>query len=230
MSKVYLHETIDIILHGRAAYMNHMADFLPTARKNKGMLGVGIWGTIGSTDRWPQVVNLWELDGWHGLARSLDHETAPASLEDPAVDRFWEEAAQFRSGGFDRVLLPAPWSPTLQQLIDGKVRGHIYHHFLISCSPGGAPRVIETIGEHLVQLRSFEVQLVGVYETAQVNRSEVVAIFALPSWERWADIQSEWVDGALEAFRCDLAAVSLDWKSKVLRPFPRSPIDAGVIA
>ena len=71
--KVYIHEFIDIIAHNRARYMHHMtANWCPTARAERNMLCFGVWGTVGSTGRWPEVVNLWELDGWPGLVGNFE--------------------------------------------------------------------------------------------------------------------------------------------------------------
>src|SRR5436190_1420877 len=82
-SKVYIHEFIDIIGQNRARYMHHMtANWGPIGRQERNMLCFGVWGTVGSTGRWPEVVNLWELDGWDGLAANFSHELSASSLQD----------------------------------------------------------------------------------------------------------------------------------------------------
>ena len=53
--KVYIHEFIDIIGHNRAKYMHHMtANWCPQARVERNQLCLGVWGTVGSTGRWPR--------------------------------------------------------------------------------------------------------------------------------------------------------------------------------
>ena len=85
-SKVYIHEFIDIIGHNRARYMQHMtANWGPIGREERNMLCFGVWGTVGSTGRWPEVVNLWELDGWDALAANFAHELSGASLQDDSL-------------------------------------------------------------------------------------------------------------------------------------------------
>ena len=60
--KLYLHEFVDIIGHDRARYMYHMtANFSPMAQRDRQQLCYGVWGVLGSTGRWPEVVNVWEL-------------------------------------------------------------------------------------------------------------------------------------------------------------------------
>jgi hypothetical protein len=67
--KVYIHEFIDIRGHHRADYMQHMtANWSPNAQEDRQQLCYGVWALLGSTGPWPQVVNMWEEDGWDGLA------------------------------------------------------------------------------------------------------------------------------------------------------------------
>ena len=52
--------------------MHHMtANLSPIAQEQRNQLCYGVWGTIGSTGTWPEVVNIWEEDGFDGLARSF---------------------------------------------------------------------------------------------------------------------------------------------------------------
>ena len=106
-NKVYIHEYIDIILQGRPAYMHHMTKGWGSKGRDpkRNMLMVGVWGTLGSTARWPEVINLWEHDGWHGIAKCFKHETGNPLMQDPELKIWWDEAQKYRSGGFDRILI-----------------------------------------------------------------------------------------------------------------------------
>src|SRR3954467_14337721 len=122
-TKLYIHELIDIIGPNRARYMHHMtANWCPTARDERNMLCFGVWGTIGSTGRWPEVVNMWELDGWDGLVRNFEVETAGGRDQDPALAEWWDVASQFRRGGFDRILVPDDGSRSIEELCAAGVR------------------------------------------------------------------------------------------------------------
>jgi hypothetical protein len=136
--RVYLHETIDIIGQNRAAYNHHMtANYGHIAREERRLLCVGVFSTVGSTERWPQSTNIWEFeDGWPGVARNFRHEFSNTEHQDKNLVPWWKEAAGYRSGGYDRLLVPAPWSPTLQQLLDDGVRGECYYHEQVSLEPG----------------------------------------------------------------------------------------------
>ncbi len=122
--KVYIHEFIDIIGHNRARYMHHMtANWCPVARDERNQLCLGVWGTVGSTGRWPEVVNMWELDGWDGLVGNFDHEFTHATLQDPSLAEWWSVAASLRRGGVDRIVVPEPWTRPVDELIADGVRG-----------------------------------------------------------------------------------------------------------
>ena len=59
--KIYIHEFIDIIGHNRAKYMHHMtANWSPIAQEERDQLCYGVWGVVGTTRGWPEVINLWE--------------------------------------------------------------------------------------------------------------------------------------------------------------------------
>ena len=59
--RVYIHEFIDIRGHNRARYLQHMtANWVPIGRRERAQSCFGVWAVVGSTGRWPQVVNLWE--------------------------------------------------------------------------------------------------------------------------------------------------------------------------
>ena len=80
--KVYIHEFINITKQNRSRYMHHMtANWSPIAQAERQQLCYGVWGTVGSTGRWPEVVNIWEEDGFEGLARSFGHELGHRDLQ-----------------------------------------------------------------------------------------------------------------------------------------------------
>src|SRR3954447_22658658 len=55
-SKIYIHELIEIVGHNRAKYQHHMtANWVPVAIKERNQRCYGVWSTIGSTGRWPEV-------------------------------------------------------------------------------------------------------------------------------------------------------------------------------
>ena len=106
----YLHETIDILGTGSEAYKAHTGK-LGSNRTDGGAPLVGTWQQSGSTGSWPTVINLWEMQGWDHWAEILIRQYTRASGQEPKLKRWWTEATKYRSGGFDRILEPAPFCP-----------------------------------------------------------------------------------------------------------------------
>src|SRR5262245_54251764 len=163
-TKVYIHELIDIRGHNRAKYMHHMtANWVPVGRRERNMVCFGGWGTVGWTGHWPEVVNLWELESWDGLAASFAHEFAEqGAMQDPSLAEWWAQAAEFRSGGYDRIVTPAKWTRSIEGLIADGVRGEVYAHELVAVPPGDADDYLKgrpTEGQGAVE--SLGLQLTG---------------------------------------------------------------------
>jgi hypothetical protein len=204
-SKVYIHELIDIIGHNRARYMHHMtANWCPVAREERDQLCFGVWATVGSTGNWPEVVNLWELDGWDGLVANFAHETVGSGAQDPSLVEWWSVAASLRRGGVDRIVVPEPWTRPIDQLLAEGVKGEVYAHELITVMPGQAPALLQALHDvGLEAVESLGVELIGAFRVAMVNDAEVILIWAIPTWARWAELEQAWLDVPASSFAVD---------------------------
>ncbi len=189
--KIYIHEFIDIIGHNRANYMHHMtANFSPTAQEERRQLCYGVWGVVGTTRRWPEVVNMWEEDGLDGMATSFRYEFDHASLQDPKLAKWWAKAAEFRSGGTDRLLAPAPWTRTISELCADGVQGETYAHELVRVPPGRSAEYLEIVRQEAVPAyEEFGWELAGAWETIMIDDSECFFLWAIPTWEQWAEYE-----------------------------------------
>ena len=184
--KVYIHEFIDISGHNRANYMHHMtANWSPIAQRERHQLCYGVWGTVGTTRRWPEVVNMWEEDGYAGLASSFRHEFNHPTLQDPALAAWWAKAAQFRRSGIDRVLVPAPWTRTIEELCADGVTGETYAHELVQVQPGTAWSYVDQLQDRAERMAVFGWELAGAWVTGMRNNSEAFTLWAIPTWEQW---------------------------------------------
>jgi len=230
--KVYIHELIEITGHNRAAYMHHMtANWGPIGRTERNMLCVGVWATVGSTERWPETVNLWELDGWHGLAANFRHEFTGPKLQDPSLQRWWAEAANYRRGGYDRILVPAPYTPTIEEALERGIHGEVYSHEVVQVVPGQARTYLSMLEQDWMPVAGrLGLQLLGAYRTAMVNDSEVIVISAIDTWERWADIAAAYDDDtSVGRWRRRIADVVVDWRGKLLVDSELNPLKTGQI-
>jgi hypothetical protein len=190
--KLYIHEFIDIIGHNRAKYMQHMtANFSPTAQRERKQLCYGVWGIVGTTRGWPEVCNLWEEDGWSGMARSFRHEFNHPTLQNPTLAAWWSVAAQLRRHGDDRLLVPAPWTRTIEELVADGVRGETYAQELIRTLPGRSAEYLARVRDIAIPTyEKYGWQLCGAFETAMVGDSECIVIWAIPRWEQWAEFEA----------------------------------------
>jgi hypothetical protein len=231
-SKIYIHEFIDIVGNNRARYIHHMtANWGPIGRTERNMLCLGVWATVGSTERWPQAVNMWELDGWHGLAANFRHEFENPRHQDPSLETWWNEAAGFRSGGYDRLVIPAPYTPTVEEAIAQGIKGQVYYHEVVQLRPAGARDYLSRLHQEWLPIASrIGLHLVGAYRTAMVNGSEAIVLWAMDDWEAWAGVEIAYEEDAEVArWRQASAGLVVDWRGKLLAPAPLCPLNTGQI-
>ena len=229
--KVYIHEFIEVIGHNRARYMHHMtANWCPIAREERNQLCFGVWGTVGSTGRWPEVVNLWELDGWDGLVANFSHELAGPSMQDESLANWWAVAAELRRGGVDRVLVPEPWSPTIDDhMAAGGGRHAVYAHELVSLPPGRVRAYFEAlrdIGKPAIE--EIGLSVVAAFRVAMRTDTEAVLIWGMPDWPTWGRFEQAW-DGSAELtrWRAALDELRADVVRTLLVDAPLSPLRTG---
>ena len=228
--KVYIHEFIDIIGHNRAKYMHHMtANWSPIAQDERDQLCYGVWAIIGTTRGWPQVLNLWEEDGFEGLAASLDLECNNPSVQDPKLAKWWAEAANYRKSGYDRVLVPAPWTRTIDQLVSDGVHGDVYAHEQIKVPQGTARDFLEVVRDQATAaFEKFGWELIGAWHTAMVNENEAFLLWSIPTFAQWGEAEgAQRSDPALAKWRDRSYELSTKQHRFLVVDSPLSPMRLG---
>jgi hypothetical protein len=228
-SKIYIHEFIDIKGHNRGKYMHHMtANWCPVARDERNMLCFGVWATVGSTGRWPEVVNLWELDGWDALATNFEHEFAAGRTQDPSLAEWWSVAADLRAGGFDRIVVPEPWSPSIEELTGAGVRGAVYAHELVTLPGGGARAFLDALeARGRAVLGEHGLTPIGAFNVGMRNGSEAIVLWAIPDWHTWAAFEQAWDGDGLRGWREQLVDLGADVQRVLLVDSPLNPLRTG---
>jgi len=227
---VYIHELIDIVGMGRAAYVHHMtANWSPSAQAERNQRCFGVWPVIGSTGAWPQVVNMWELESWDGLAHGFELETRGRGAYDARLERWWATAFEFRRGGFDRIVIPAPWTRTIDELCDQGVRGVAYAHELVKVHPGAQVDLLDAVRDGgMVAATEHGWDLVGAWRTAMGNDDECILIWAIPTWDRWTSYERAMAEPSpLCAWRRALDDVVTDWHRVLMVDAPLGPLRTG---
>jgi hypothetical protein len=227
---VYIHEFIDIIGHNRANYMHHItANWSPIGQQERNQLCFGVFGTVGSTRIWPEVVNIWEHTSWDGLADAFDHEFSHPTLQDPALAEWWAEAASFRSRGVDRILVAAPWTRSIEQLCADGVTGVTYAHELVSLKPGTASQYLDALRDVGVDAhREHGLELVGAWRTAMCGEAEAVVMWAVPTWRTWSDYEgAQLSDTRLVGWTRATAGLVTQLQRFLLVDAPLSPLRTG---
>ncbi|GMU79462.1 MAG: hypothetical protein AMXMBFR46_22530 [Acidimicrobiia bacterium] len=207
---VYIHELIEIIGHNRANYMHHItANWSPIGQAERDQRCFGVFGTVGSTRVAPEVVNIWEHSGWDGLADAFEHEFSHPTLQDPSLAEWWARAASFRGRMRDRILVPAPWTRTIEELCADGVTGVAYAQEIVRVRAGSASSYLDAVRDLAVgAYRAHGLELVAAWRTAMCGESECVVMWAIPGWRTW---------GRFEA--AQLAAPELvDW-TRAVEPF-----------
>ena len=120
---------------------------------------------------------------------------------------WWAQAAAFRRGGVDRILVPEPWSLTIDELIESGTSGEVYAHELVTTAPGAAGRYLEALAEVGCEtMAAFEGSSVGAFRVGEtflaqracfpvenrLRRGQPARVFAAVrlrriSWCHWAN-------------------------------------------
>ena len=132
-------------------------------------------------------MNLWELDGWAGLVGNFEHEFSGGGTQDPSLAQWWAAAAGLRRGGADRIVIPAAWSPTIDQLTAAGTRGEVYVHEVVRTTEGPSEYLDAVAGHAVGTVAEFGGDLVGAFATVLPTAQEAIVIWALPSWSSWAE-------------------------------------------
>lgn len=196
---MYIHEIVEVDGTRRAHYQHHMtANWVPEAGPLRRQRCFGVFSLVGSTGPWPRVVNLWEYDSWADLAHNFSVEFAGTAHRDPMLAQWWEEAASFRRGGVDRILVEQEQNPGVRYWESRGGTGAVaYLHDVMTVAPGAAPAASEALLHRAVPaMADLGLELVGVWRTAMRGADELIAMWAIADWPTWATAEEALDNGA----------------------------------
>jgi hypothetical protein len=134
-----------------------------------------------------------------------------------------------RSGGLDRILVPAPWTATVGELCTAGEGGPVYAHDHVRVPPGTASRYLELSREEGGAFyERFGWRLIGAWETAMGHDSEAFLLWSIPSWDQWAAAEQRLrQDTKPIAWRERNRAATNDFGRILLVDAPLSPLRTG---
>jgi hypothetical protein len=211
-AQLFLHEIVDIVGEGARPYMDLMVRTDVDAIADRGMRLFGTFQVVGMTGRWPQVVNLWRIDGWEGWRRSLVAANIKRE-QNTSLQKWWDDAYKHRSGGFDRLLEARAVSPS---------PGELFVHELSVVKPGAGPDYLAALEDEWAPVaREHGHSLVGSFEVL-FNDTEVVTLWAT-SLDDHIAFESG-TDERVAVWRARARAYVTRWREELMVPGPGSPL------
>ena len=217
---LYLHEIIDIVGTGQEQYLETVGERGRHSEREGISRLMGTWKVIGSTNRWPRVVNLWEMDGWEHWAETLERQFLPGKV-DAALAPWWAKAVEWRSGGFDRILVPGPGSPTRDELRAGGLRAWVCVQTIARTPAGMAGAYLAAATESLRGLLAArDCTLMGAYAST-MRSDEVVILWAAPDFRHLCRLTAGWdADAELRGWTRLEQSLRLESETMWLVPSP----------
>ena len=226
---LYLHEYVDIVGEGAMRYMEHTVGFNTDTAAGKGLDLLGTFYVMGSTGRWPQVVNIWEcIEGRTGWRRLME-STNLSRTKNPALNEWWKTALEVRSGGFDRLLGAGPACPSIADLRRDEVSGSVFVHELSRCQPGSAMDYLEAVHSNwLPVLADYGHTLVGLYEVLMTD-TEVMTVWATDpeGHEALGRASDAGSDPRIEGWRALSREYLTGWREELMTPYPGTLLSRG---
>ena len=175
---LYLYEVVDIVGQGQYEYMEHLwQDPVLRMPEMFGLQG-SFYVCAAGGGRWPQVVNIWDVGtkGWQGWAANVDRMNL--KRRKAFYGDWWDAAAKWRTGGFDRLCAGVPGSPTTEEIATRGIRGTLFVNEILTVRPGAQLEFLAAVAEQRVPLMAdYGHRPTGLYEVTS-NQHEVVMVWA----------------------------------------------------
>lgn len=214
--ELFVHETIFCrSLQARERYQE-------IAKGMQGFTMVGTWQTVGMTGRWPTVVNIWQVPGgWSGWAGFLERTYGSDRRQ---LDVYFDQFDEVRSGGEDFLMAGVPWSPPVDQLVAGGVRGTLFVHEVTTVRPGAGREYLAAMDEQWTPVAlDHGHRLVGMYE-ALMTDTTVVTLWATDVAQHNGLMTSQ--DPRVGRWRQAARAYCTRWHEELLSPAPGTLLSA----
>jgi hypothetical protein len=186
-SNVYLHEVIYTVPGREEPYAASVVSlrYDPSRRKVGGPVHPPLLQgrTAETSGEFPRVINIWE-NTWQGQAQRLAAQFRD-ERRDTAMEDWWNRNLHLRRGGYDRLLIPAAYSPSTDDLAKRRARAEVVLHEILWL-PFGEPAVYlrRLQKELLPAAKRLGIDLLGAFRVAMRPRQVLVLLGA----RKWAHL------------------------------------------
>lgn len=229
---LYLYEVVDIVGQGQYDYMEHLwkdpVQQMPEMNNLQGSFYVCAYGG----GRWPQVVNIRHVgtDGWAAWARNVDRLNL--KRRKAFYGDWWDAAAKFRTGGFDRLCAGVPGSPTTAEIAAQGIKGTLFVNEILTVRAGTALEFLAAVvADRVPVMADYGHRPTGLYEVVD-NPHEVVMVWATDVASRAGFLASRDAtrglsdeaepDERITAWEALAATYTLGGASHIMTPLPRT--------
>ncbi len=107
--------------------------------------------------------------------------------------------------------------------------GQCFAHEQVVVRNGAADEFLERVRVRGAEIGArYEWELAGAWKTAMVDEDECILLWAVPTWQRWADFEKGYSsDPELRAWRMSVRDIVESWQRIVLVDAPLSPLKTG---
>lgn len=186
---IYLHEIVRTVPGCEEPYLGSVLSLHhEPSRRHRGRPAFAQFRSIAVSGAWPVGINIWE-NTWAGQTEDLVSQFQDAQ-RDTAMEDWWNRNLHLRRGGYDRMLIPASYSPTLTGLTEGQVRGEVFLHEIHWLPFGEPQRYLAAFEQQVLPtLDRLGLDLVGAFRVAMRPR-QVLTILCARAWSG----VSAWLD------------------------------------
>ena len=144
---LYLYEVVDIVGQGQYDYMEHLWKDPVLVMPDMYNLQGSFYVNSAGGGRWPQVINIWDVGerGWDAWAMNADRQNL--KRRKAFYGDWWDKAAGWRTGGFDRLCGGVPGSPTTAEIRAAGIRGTLFVNEILTVRPGSALDFLAAVAE-----------------------------------------------------------------------------------
>ena len=206
---LYLHEYVRTVPGREEPYLASVLSLHhEPSRAGLGHPAFAQFRSIQVSGQWPLGINIWE-NTWAGQTADLIGQFRD-SQRDTAMEDWWQRNLHLRRGGYDRLLIPADYSPTLADVEARGVHGEVFLQEIHWLPFGEPERYLDRLGEELLpKLDALGCDLLGAFRVAMRPR-QVCTIIGAREWSGLAELakatMSDPAVSAWDRYKADVVA------------------------